>query len=196
MQSDEFWLNVAHANGVHSDSYVLLHAKANRGNIKDSLVDPASRYGDTNYTVRNYMAEFLCGYVPLFITFCVGCRLVLRAIKRRKNEEKKERWQRQVERLVPVEIIPPTETTPQQPPLQEVGLTAELKLQLQEFGQTVEQVEEHLEGRMAAFSTMVSTVPQGHPLREQVKQTCELAEETARTIVETKRLLKELNRYL
>jgi hypothetical protein len=204
MQSDDFWLAAAHRNGVY-DRYndIRYVAKQNRETLaRDIPPTPISAALCWDHTYFNPFMFFFLKVVPAIVFLIVVKRWNSRLLRRRRQAGVEVISPRQPETVVDVppgtrgEIIPPPVTAPQQPQLQEAGLAGELKLQLQEFGLTLAQVEEHMNERMAAFSTMVSTLPQGHPFREQAKQTFEEAEETARTMAETKRLLKELNRYL
>jgi hypothetical protein len=116
MQSDEFWLKVAHANGVvGKDIFVKLHAGANRDEIKHLLVDSTSQTGDTNYTYKNYALSvrnaILFGYLPVFVALIIVWRLVKKMIR----EHREEQWRKHRERFIPVEVIPPPQRQQPQP---------------------------------------------------------------------------------
>jgi hypothetical protein len=115
MQSDAFWLKVAHANGVTGRDYVIeLAANSNRGHLK-TLVCPISQNGDTNYTYKNYALSvrnaILFAYLPVLVALIIVWRLVKKMIR----EHREEQWRKHRERFIPVEVSPPPQRQQPQP---------------------------------------------------------------------------------
>ncbi len=120
MQTDEFWLRVAHANGIRGKNiYVTMAANSNRVYLK-GLISPIGQIDDTNYTVANYALSvrnaILFGYLPVFIAMIFVWRLIKKIIREHREEQERSRRIH----LVPVQVIPPPQR--QQPQLQQPRL--------------------------------------------------------------------------
>jgi hypothetical protein len=180
MQTDAFWLRVAHANGItHRDYVVELAASSNREHLK-TLVRPISQNGDTNYTYKNYALAvrnaILFGYLPVAIAVIIVWRLVKTMIREHKEEEQQARRAR----LVPVQVIPPPQRS--RPRLSEA--------QRQQLQEQVTQ----MEGSVAAFNRTLIRVPEGHPMQAQAEDTARKMEETVRMLAELRQLLKTISK--
>ena len=179
MQSDQYWLRAAHANGVRGkDLYVTMAANSNRVYLK-SLINAGGRIDDTNYTVANYALSvrnaILFGYLPVFVALIIVWCLVKKVIRERREEQERSRRIH----LVPVQVIPPRQQPqPQQPRLSEAK-RQQIQMQVRQ-----------MENSVAEFNRTLIPVPEGHPLRAQAEDTVRTMEDTVRMLEELKQLLK------